>query len=280
MKFKCYCDGKEVFEQDLIASLQSSEINIFESLRVYDGTIFKQDEHLKRLAESARSCGIVLPSITSLRNALKKAARAHGVTDGFLRLNFDRGKVYVMVGERKHHFGIFANGVDLKTSGFRMPSPKTAVAQAKTANYRLQLLASLPEDAYEWLFLDENHFLTESRVGNFFMVKKGALLTPPGTMVLNGITRGVVIECALESGFSVRETPLTRHDFFNADEAFLTNTSWEILPVRSLDGRLIQGEIPGPVTQKLTNCFHRKVQIACQSEKSNAHLSPSQTKRA
>lgn len=267
MKFRCYLDGKEVKDQDLIRALDQNQIPVFESLRIYNGTVFRFDEHLKRFAESARSCGMDLPAGALLKTAVQMALKTHGSADGFIRITFHAGKSFVMIGERKHSAEIYKTGVDLKTSSFRMPSPGETDVQSKTGNYRLQLLAGKPEGAYEWLFLDENHFLTEARVGNFFMVKKGAILTPPAVSVLNGITREVVIECACDLGLFVRETPLTRHEAFNADEAFLTNTSGEILPVRSLDGRLIQAPVPGPITLKLINCFHRKVKITCRPPK-------------
>ncbi|HCM41771.1 MAG TPA: aminotransferase class IV [Candidatus Omnitrophota bacterium] len=284
--FKCYLDGKEITDQNLIRALNQNEISVFESLRLYNGTVFRFNEHLKRFAESARSCGIDLPAIPVLIAAVQKALKAHGGADGFIRITFHAEKIFVMIGERKHNPAIYKTGVDLKTSSFRMPSPGETDVQAKTGNYRLQLLAGKPEGAYEWLFLDESHFVTEARVGNFFMVKKGSILTPPAVSVLNGITREVVIECARDLGLFVRETPLTRHEAFNADEAFLTNTSWEILPVRSLDGRLIQAPVPGPITLKLINCFHRKVNITCRPpkkvseiRKSNARSSPSRIKK-
>gem|GEM_PF-191466 len=294
MKFKCYLDGKECVDQDLIQALNQNEIPIFESLRIYGGFIFREAEHLSRLIDSARSCGIVLPALSVLRLALSQAMQSNGAVDGFIRITFHADKIFVMIGERKHNPAIYETGVDLKTSSFRMPSSRETTVQAKTGNYRLQLLAAEPRAKdqepslpFEYLFLDENHFLTESRVGNFFMVKKGVVLTPPATQVLNGITREVVIECARELGFSVHETPLTRHEAFNADEAFLTNTSWEILPVRSLDGRTVRVPIPGPITQKLIACFHRKVKRECHLQKkvppvrkSAARLSPSRTKKA
>ncbi len=259
MKFKCYLDGKEIKDRDLIRALDQNQISVFESLRVYNGVVFRLEEHLKRLTNSAKACGISLPPVSGLRTDLKKAIQAHRATDAFVRLTIWQSKVYVMLGERKHNPSIYENGVDLKTSSFRMPSPGETDVQSKTGNYRLQLLTGKPEGAYEWLFLNENHLVTESRVGNFFMIKKGILLTPPAVSVLNGITREVVIECARDLGLFVQEIPLTRHEVFNADEAFLTNTSWEILPVRSLDGRLIQTPAPGPITLKLINSFHRKV---------------------
>lgn len=278
MKFKCYLDDKEITDQDLIRALNQNEIPIFESLRIYNGVVFRLDEHLQRFQNSAQACGLVLPAVGVLRLALSKALAVQSVVDGFVRITLHAGNIFVMIGERKHNPVIYKTGVDLKTSSFRMPSLKATDSQSKTGNYRLQLLDTVARgpwsvergdvsSPYEWLFLDENHFLTEARVGNFFMVKKGVLLTPPAVSVLNGITREVVIECARDLGLFVRETPLTRHEAFNADEAFLTNTSWEILPVRSLDGRLIQTPIPGPITLKLINCFHRKVNITCRPPK-------------
>jgi len=267
MKFKCYLDGKEITDQDLIRALNQNEISVFESMRIYNGVVFRLEEHLQRFSQSARVCGMDLPPAALLKIAVQKALKVYGRADGFIRITLHAGKIFVMIGERKHQPAIYKTGVDLKTSSFRMPSPGETDVQAKTGNYRLQLLAGKPEGAYEWLFLDENHFVTEARVGNFFMVKKGVILTPLAVSVLNGITRKVVIECARDLGLFVRETPLTRHEAFNADEAFLTNTSWEILPVRSLDGRLIQAPVPGPITLKLIHCFHRKVNITCRPPK-------------
>lgn len=284
MNFKCYLNGKEVLDQSLVEALNQNEIPIFESFRVYNGVVFRLEEHLKRLSDSAKSCGVDLPRSAALGFAVQKAMQAHGAADGFIRLNFQSGNIFVMIGERKHNSEIYQTGVDLKTSSFRMPSPGESIVQAKTGNYRLQLLQGaergvslqssvVGRQSFEWLFLDENHFLTEARVGNYFMVKKGQIWTPPSMSVLNGITREVVIECARESGIQVKEIPLSRHDAFNADEAFLTNTSWEILPVRSLDGREVQETIPGPVTQKLIQFFKRKVKNECQPQKK---LSPIQ----
>lgn len=282
MKFKCYLDGKEIADQNLLAQLGEAEIGVFESLRVYNGMIFRLEEHLKRLSESAKSCGLSLPTSSALRSALSLALKTHGMADGFIRLNFRGDQTWIMIGERKHNLATYEKGVDLKTSSFRMPSPKESVVQAKSGFYRLQLLDQ-GAPSYEYLFLDENHFLTESRVGNFFIVRKegekNQILTPPAHAVLNGVTRGFVIECAREMGFCVKETPITRHEAFNAEEAFLTNTSWEILPVRSLDARTVQAPIPGPVTRKLISCFHRKVSLLCQTEKRSLPKTPESSVR-
>lgn len=288
--FKCYLDDKEVAGRALPLNIEEN-FSVFESLRIYKGKIFRLEQHVNRLIESARACGLELPLSVVLCPLFKKAVKHHKKVNGFLRATLWDNKLYVMIGSRKHSSEIYQTGVDLKTSSFRMPSPKATDVQAKTGNYRLQILAteyrgSRPEgQPFEYLFLDENHFLTEARVGNFCIVKKGALLTPPARSVLRGITLEVVLECARQSGLAVSETPLTRHDFFNADEAFLTNTSWEILPVRSLDGRTLRAKVPGPVTTKLIQSFYRKVQLECRppqkikAAKLSAPLSRSRIKK-
>ncbi|OQA40535.1 MAG: Branched-chain-amino-acid aminotransferase [Candidatus Omnitrophica bacterium ADurb.Bin314] len=132
------------------------------------------------------------------------------------------------------------------------------------------------------VFLDGGNYLTETRTANLFLVKhriqprrldrfnlaglggeSPELLTPPKHLILNGVTRRFVIKYTFAFGLTVRETPLTRHDFFNADEAFLTNASWEILAVRALDGRRIGKKVPGPVTTELHRLFKRRVQASC-----------------
>ena len=248
-----------------MSKINWNDINVFESLRIYNGKIFRFEEHLKRLCESAKSCGVLIPSNSEIKQKVFQKIKTEKIHDGFLRLDFRAGKMQVLLREKKISANIF--GINLKTASFRMPSPKESIVQAKSGNYRLQLLETVSGGLNEMLFLDENHFITEARVGNFFMVKKGMIFTPPAHSALNGITREVVIECARELGVLVKETLLTRHEAFNADEAFLTNTSWEILPVRSLDGRLVQESVPGSMTQKLIKCFHRKVQLACQPQK-------------
>jgi len=93
---------------------------------------------------------------------------------------------------------------------------------------------------------------TEATTSNVFLVRGGVLTTPPLWLgVLEGVTRGKVLEVARELKIAVAEIPITRHDLFNAEEAFLTNVLMGILPIREVDGRRIGTKIPGPITQRL-----------------------------
>jgi len=113
---------------------------------------------------------------------------------------------------------------------------------------------------YEAIMLNSHGFISECTGDNIFIVSDGRLLTPALYMgVLEGITRDEVMALAARDGIEVRETTLTRHDVFNADECFLTGTAAEIIPVVKVDGRLIGDGKPGPVTRRLMEDFRELV---------------------
>ena len=298
MTFILFSNGKKIEDAFLLRDFQDEKVGIFESLRTYNGRIFRQEEHLARLLESAKTAGVSkVPDIPILRRELKLAllafqkchSKAKGrriskprsfaepalsaaplrmSRDAFLRLTLWQGRIFVMVGERFHPAALYKKGVVLQTSPVRRAHSNASAPEAKTSDYQNALLATLepaPGETYEWLFLDQNGFVTEVRIGNLFMIKHNVLLTPPARGILDGVTRRFVIECAPQAGMRVEETPLTRHEVFNAEEAFLTNTSWEILPVRQLDSRRIGQKVPGPGTQKLQRIFTKKILKECPS---------------
>lgn len=258
--------------KDLLAP---QAIGVFESLRTYHGKIFRLEGHVKRFMESAQTTGFALRvSEETVRKEIETALHAflsvHGPDadeDLFLRATWQEGMTFVIIGPRKHAAPLYKEGIALKTSPLKRTLTHAAPAEVKTSAYHNAVFASLePQAAYEWLFLDRYGFVTEVRIGNIFMVcglSAPTLITPPTPGILNGITRKVVIECAHQLKIPIREVPITRHEVYNADEAFLTNTSWEILPVRELDHRRIGRQIPGPLTSKLQQAFKEKVQQEC-----------------
>lgn len=244
---------------------------IFESLRAYQGVFFGLEEHLNRFFESAKTLGLKMPaSRGEIRKRLWKSLEESSAKDAFIRLTLVGKEILVMVTQKKHPSRIYQGGVVVKTAPFHSPHPRAAFPEAKSNHYLKQIMATLdpePEGNFEILFLSHEGYLTEARIGNFFIVKKGALLTPPGRGLLDGVTRRFVIKCAGLGKIPCEEIPLTRHDLFNADEAFLTNTSWEILPIREADGRKIGTRLPGPVTERLQRLFRREVQREIQKAK-------------
>ncbi len=171
-----------------------------------------------------------------------------------------------MIGERNHPAQLYKEGIALQSSPVKRSLTHAIPAGAKTTDYMNAIMATLepkPEQVYEWIFLDRFGLITEVRIGNIFLIKNGELFTPPVLGILNGVTRRFVIECAEVLGIPLHEMPLTRHEVFNAEEVFLTNTSWEILPVRELDGRKTGMKIPGPLTQTLQTTFKQKALREC-----------------
>ncbi|MFH0984800.1 MAG: aminotransferase class IV [Candidatus Omnitrophota bacterium] len=283
MNYKIYQDGKEVTGKMPFALMRTEAVGIFESMRAYGGKVLHVEEHLSRLLESARTVGYKpFPDAAKLRREMRAAFKASGERECYVRLTLWEGSTFVILGSREHSKELYEKGVALKMASFPRGGPNTFPWQAKASVYQQAILATTephPDKIYEWIFLEQGGGLTETRVGNFFIVKyrsaprrcetvhprgvkrgEAILLTPPEHLILNGVTRKIVINCALALGMKVREVPLTRHEFFNADEAFLCNTSWEVLPVRELDGRAIGNGKPGPVTLKLHRFFKRRIQ--------------------
>lgn len=281
MKTSVYDRGIKIKAERTLDDFGEEEKGVFETLRVYQGRIFRLDEHLKRLQESSRSTGLVLPRpLNAIKKELELALaawmRENPVPDAeenlSLRLAVWNQKALVWVGLRKSISNIFPQGVLLRTTAFRRPLTHASAPESKTNACQNAVLAFFdPEPGPdERLFLDAEGFVAEASVGNIFLVKKNRVLTPPARGILNGVTRMFVLECARLAGIGALETPLTRHDVYNADEAFLTNTSWEILPVRDLDGRSIGNKVPGPLTRKLHRHFKRRIHSECRKSSSAA----------
>jgi branched-chain amino acid aminotransferase len=270
MKFSLFSGGRIIEDGTFIEKFQTKEVGVFETLRVYNGRIFRESEHLIRLQESAKTAGWTQPiDSRHLHEELRLAVEHFGQKEAVIRLTLLGNEIFIMIGERKHPKVLYEQGVALRTSPVKRSLSHAAFPEAKTTAYQNAVLASLEpctQEIYEWVFLDANGYVTEVRIGNLIMVKKSFLLTPPLRGILNGVTRRFVIECALRTGMPVNEVPLTRHDIYNADEAFLTNTTWEILPVRELDGRRIGSTVPGRETLKLHRFFKQRVSEECQSQ--------------
>ncbi|MCM8775274.1 MAG: aminotransferase class IV [Candidatus Omnitrophica bacterium] len=292
-QFFLYSGGKKVTDGMSLKKFETEEIGVFESLRTYHGQIFQEREHLDRLLESAKTVGFSRPvDRAQIRREVRLAIREFlrekrgriisGHTQGqkglpadlFIRITVWKDDVFVMIGERAHAAKICKAGVKLRTSSVPRSAIHAWPGEVKTTAYQNPLLAGLgpaAEEVFEWLLLDRNGYVTEVRVGNLFIVKgrtdhhRPCVLTPPTPGILNGVTRLFVIKCVLDAGMWVKEIPLTRYDVYTAEEAFLTNTSWEILPVRELDGRRIGDKIPGPATLELQQIFKERIDELCRS---------------
>ena len=259
-----FVNGKRVGSEGTTSfPFQEDKIFVFETFKSYRGAIFRLTEHLNRLFESAKTVGLELPkSIPELKKELTRCLKSYRNGDLTLRLAVDEQDSYLWILERKRPARIYEEGVCLRTSAVRRNIVNAEPPQAKSSAFFNNVLAALGEDddeIFDTVFLDSNGYVAEATIWNVFIVKGNQLWTPRSG-ILNGVTREFVIKCAGKEGFPVVESNLTRHDIWNADEAFLTNTSGEIVPICSLDGRSVGKRVPGTMTQKLTARFRRDLE--------------------
>lgn len=252
---------------------------IFEGMRAYKGRIFRLDEHMERLYDSAKAIhldiGIDRKEFTDVtvealrRSGLQEAYLRHVVTRGIGDLGFDPRKckaptVLLIVGTiRLWAEEVYERGLTVITGGTPIPHRESLSPRTKSLNYLSHILAkieAIEAGADEVMMMDSAGFVAEGSGQNLFVVKHGEIRTPPAWAgILKGVTRDAVMELAVDAGYTVREDPLNRYDVYTADEAFFTGTAAEIIGIRTYDGRAIGQGPMGPVTRDLLKRFRQLV---------------------
>ncbi|MGC8667114.1 MAG: branched-chain-amino-acid transaminase [Chthonomonadales bacterium] len=254
---------------------------VFEGIRVYNGRIFKLEEHLARLYRSAHALALTIRMpLPQMQKAIVDTVRANGMASGYIRVSVSRGiglgldpshidctsTVVVSTEQlRLYPASMYDNGLDVITASTRVPPAVCIDPQIKSlGRYINNILAKMEANrvgAGEALMLNMEGNVAEATGDNVFLVIGGELITPPTSQgALPGITRATVIECAAQLSIPVRETVVTLFDCYNADEAFLTGTAAEVIPMVRLDGRPIGRGKPGPVTNRLIEAFRSATQ--------------------
>ena len=251
----------------------------FETMRAYAGRPFRWDAHAERLATTCDLLAIDHGlSDADLRGRIDETLAANELEEAYVRLSITRGVqpgkltpdpvdepgVVVLVSELPRG-GTAGEDVwdDPVTAEFvaveRVPDAALP-ARAKTQNYLNGILARLASDADTALMLDADGYLAEAATSNCFFVRDGTLHTPSlDGPILPGITRETVLELAEEAGLPTETGRYRPDDLRQADEAFLTNSTWEVRPVTTVDGaRLTTGA--GPVTERLMDAYDRRVE--------------------
>jgi branched-chain amino acid aminotransferase len=252
---------------------------VFEGLRCYGGKVFRLAEHIDRLWDSAKSLAIEVPvSKADMIEATNKTVALNKVREGYVRIIVTRGvgdlgldpfvcgppAVIIIAAQLAlYPKELYETGLDIVTAGtMRMPG-SALNPRVKSLNYLNSIMAKIEAiraGCVEALMINHKGEVAECTGDNIFIIKRGVLITPPiSADILEGVTRGVVLELAAKLGIPAKEIAFTRHDVFVADECFLTGSAAELIPVVSIDNRTIGDGKPGPITKKLLDAFHEEV---------------------
>ncbi|MBW2458519.1 MAG: aminotransferase class IV [Deltaproteobacteria bacterium] len=251
--------------------------SVFETVRTYGGRLFALTEHLARLVRSASQIGLRLPvSTEQLAEETERAVREGDNAESYARIMITRGSGPVdldpMSAEQPLRVIFIAPLVTPPAAHYRdgitVHSVETvrasdAAGSAKLGNYLASALAlrlAREAGAVEALVVNRDGVVVEGPTSNVFMVRDGALVTPPLEIgVLEGITRGIVIQLAGELGLEVRFEAYPPEQVAQSDELFLTSSLREVIPVVLVDERQIGDGKPGPVTRSLHRAFRQHV---------------------
>lgn len=234
---------------------------VFETCRVRRGKVLHLDEHLERLRASLKTVGIPPMEERAISQPVRQAAGK--IQEGFVRVAVrrDRTPAVIVYPHPKIPYSRrqMTRGVSIRTVASRQPSTESIPAQVKHSERLSSILARMDAPgSMEVLRLGPHGYLTEGTVSNLFLVREGVLMTPALWLgVLAGVTRTDLLEAARRLKIPTREVPVTRHELFNAQEAFLTNVLVGILPIRQVDGRRIGAKVPGPVTRRLMRAIRQ-----------------------
>jgi len=251
---------------------------IYETMRTYHGRPFLFDRHMRRLRRSASMIELGLPfadgELAAQIRATQDAAKLDGeayirvlVTRGVGELTYDLkatpnpSVVIIVKPQIDPAVEVYDKGVRVVIVDVVRNHPATVNPMIKSNNLMNSALAmqqALRSNAFEGVMRNYKGELTECTTANLFVVNNGVALTPPlDAGLLPGITREFLFDVGKEAGVEVAEQVLGDEDLFRADEAFLTSTTRELVPIVTVNDRTIGNGSPGPVTWKLLNAFRR-----------------------
>ena len=255
--------------------------SVFEVYRTYSGVPFAEREHLERLGRSADRLMIPMPASIDVLAAEVHATLAEaGEGEWYIRVVVTRGtgpltydpttassplRVIIVAPIAPHPEELYEHGAAVVLLNASRPTDDPRAAGAKASNYLANLLAvheAKQKGAQEAIVLGRRGQLLEGASSNLFIVKDGVVRTPkPEPGILIGITRATVLEVCASEGLPVDETELLPEDLYDADEAFITSSIREVMPVVRADGRVIGDGKPGPVTARLREGYLRAVAV-------------------
>jgi len=279
MNLKIYIDGNFYDQSEAKVSVFDHGLlygdGVFEGIRFYHDRVFRLEEHIDRLWDSAKAIALEIPmSRSEVIAAALETIRQNDLHDGYIRLLITRGVgslglspdscrrpsvIIIAATITLYPEELYRKGLTMVTCATRRISPAALSPRIKSMNYLNNILAKIEAQeagAAEGLMLNEQGYVAECTGDNLFIVKGDQIWTPPlNAGLLKGVTRDVVFELAEKAQLRIQERELTRYDVYTADECFLTGTAAEVIPAVQLDRRLIGNGQPGPVTLRLIALF-------------------------
>jgi branched-chain amino acid aminotransferase len=252
---------------------------IYETLRVYKGIIFKMDEHIDRLYRSAEMIGLTIPrKPEEIRKAVYKTLVSNGHKEAVVRITISRGAgplgldpslcpkpTFVIISNKFRNYPAeyFLKGVKVSIVNTRRNYGLALDPRIKSLNFLNNVLAKIEAKnsaSYEALMMNYQGYLAEGTISNVFFINNKDILCTPAIKVgiLEGITRGMILDIARELGLKSREGCFRRKDIYDAREVFITNTSMEVMPVTRIDKVRIKKKA-GRLTALIHNKYKEKV---------------------
>ncbi|MCF7936623.1 MAG: branched-chain-amino-acid transaminase [Synergistales bacterium] len=279
-----YLDGKYVPKEEAKISVFDHGFlygdGVFEGIRAYGGRVFRLEEHIDRLYDSARAISLrITTGKEEMMEVVAETCRRNDLRDAYIRLVVSRGVGDLGLDPRKcdgnasivciaasitlYPEEFYEKGLRLITAATRRQYGEVLPPQVKSCNYLPNIMAKMEAvnaGALEAICMTREGYVAECTGDNIFLVKDGVVRTPhPAAGILNGITRKAVMDRAVELGYQVEEDFMNRFDIYTADEIFLTGTAAEVIPVVEVDARPVGDGTPGPIARRLRGAFQEMV---------------------
>ncbi len=253
--------------------------SVYEVVCSHKGHFYTVREHLERLLDSAKGIQLSLPySLEDLEKEILRTAKATGNVNTYIRLIITRGKgelnidpssclkpSLIIIAQEPPQYPeeYYTKGVSVLLSSVRRNHPEAINPALKTGNYLNNVLAiteAVSEGAHDALMLNHKGFIAECTTSNFYFVKDGTVKTPSLECgVLRGVTRRTILLVAEENGIPVEEGKYSPDELASADEAFVSSTTKNIVPVTRFGGRPVGNGLPGEITRRLMVLLEKKL---------------------
>ncbi|MGB7571752.1 MAG: branched-chain-amino-acid transaminase [Methanothrix sp.] len=273
-----YLNGRFVPEEQATVSVFDHGFlygdGVFEGIRAYDGRVFRLEDHVQRLFDSAQAIMLSIPlSQKEMCEAILETLRKNNLRNAYIRPIVSRGygdlgldpnkcpkpNVIIIAVDWGAMYGdLYEVGLTAISVAVRRNSPDSLPPNIKSLNYLNNILAKIEANVKggnEAIILDSRGLVSEGSGDNIFVIKEGQIFTPHTISNLKGITRAAVMELAEIKGNPIQEKEMGLFDLYTADEVFVTGTAAEVAPVTKVDGRVIGTGKPGPITKELMAAF-------------------------